>query len=220
MYQLHGIYDYASLAIHMALEELEVPFHFVELDIANLDDPAFRALNPLGLIPVLQTPQGPIFETAAILLFLAETHDGLAPAVGAPERRRFLTWMIFTANTLHPTIMSLLHPYRTLGGAHERAVTTEAHLRLLDQVAHLEASGAFDPNQPTVLSFYVAMLLRWAQAIAPIKAQALDLTRFPQILAMVQALEHRPAIARVLSREGLPHNALSAPAYEGPDWTA
>ena len=220
MYHLHGIYDYASLAIHMALEELETPFEFVNLDIERLGDPAFRALNPLGLIPVLQTPQGPIFETAAILLFLSETHGALAPAVGAPERRGFLTWMIFTANTVHPTIMALLHPERTLGGAHERAITTESHLRLLDQVAHLEGSDAFDPEHPTVLSIYVAMLLRWAQAIAPIRAQALDLTRFPKLLAMVQALEHRPAIARVLSREGLPQNALSAPKYEGLDWEA
>lgn len=220
MYQLYGIYDYASLAIHMALAELDTPFEFVNLDIDRLDDPAFRALNPLGLIPVLQTPQGPIFETAAILLFLAETHGTLAPAIGAPDRRRFLTWMIFTANTLHPTIMALLHPERTLGTAHERAVTTGAHLRMKDHVAHLEGSGVFDPDHPTILSFYVAMLLRWAQAIAPIRAQALDLTRFPQLLAMVQALERRPAIAHVLSREGLAHNALSCPAYEGLDWGA
>ncbi len=218
MYRLHGINDYASLAIHMALEELNTPFEFVHLDINNLGDPAFRAMNPLGLIPVMQTPQGPIFETAAILLYLAETHSAFAPAIGTQGRLRFLTWMIFTANSVHPTIMSLLHPYRTLGGGHDHAVTTEAHLRLLDQVAHLEASGAFDPDHPTVLSFYVAMLLRWAQAIAPIKAQALDLTRSPNILAMVQALERRPAIARVLAREGLAQTALSAPVYEGPDW--
>ena len=220
MYHLHGIYDYASLAIHMALEELAVPFDFVTLDIAHLDGPAYRALNPLGLIPVMETPHGPIFETGAILLYLSETHAALAPAIGAADRGRFLTWMMFTANTLHPTVMALLHPHRALGIEHERAVTTEAHLRLRGQVAHLETSGAFDPDHPTVLSIYVAMLLRWAQALAPIRSQALDLTQYPALLAMIQALEHRPAIARVLTREGLPRHALSEPKYEGEDWGA
>ncbi len=47
--------------------------------------PACGALNPHGLFPVLETPQGPLFETGAIFLRLAETHGVMAPARDHPD---------------------------------------------------------------------------------------------------------------------------------------
>ncbi len=52
-----------------------MPYRTVLVDRAAQaqKSPAYLALNPNGLIPVLETPHGPVFETAAILLWLAET---------------------------------------------------------------------------------------------------------------------------------------------------
>eukprot|EP01031_Cornospumella_fuschlensis_P006612 gene6612-8222_t len=74
MYVLHGVHDWGSQVIHMVLAELWVPFRFNALDFqaGDFDAPSFRALNPFGRVPVLETPDGPIFETAAILLYLSE----------------------------------------------------------------------------------------------------------------------------------------------------
>ena len=65
MYILHGVYDWGSLVVHLALEELGVNYEFKSVDYEKgaLASPAYRALNPVGLVPVLETPQGPIFET-------------------------------------------------------------------------------------------------------------------------------------------------------------
>ena len=94
MYVLHGVHDWGSQVIHMVLAELGVPFRFNALDFqaGDFDAPSFRALNPFGRVPVLETPDGPIFETAAILLYLSERHSGLAPRSDASDRAQFLIW--------------------------------------------------------------------------------------------------------------------------------
>ncbi|MCB1329029.1 MAG: glutathione S-transferase N-terminal domain-containing protein, partial [Maritimibacter sp.] len=72
---LHYAPDNASLIIRIALEELGLPYEtrLVDRQAEAQKSPAYLALNPQGLIPVLETPEGPIFETAAILLWLGET---------------------------------------------------------------------------------------------------------------------------------------------------
>ena len=81
-YVLHYAPDNASLIIRAALEVRGLPYatQLVDRGTQEQSTPAYRALNPNGLIPVLETPQGPVFETGAILLWLADTHGGLGPA--------------------------------------------------------------------------------------------------------------------------------------------
>lgn len=61
--------------------ELGLPVERMDIGgrFGGLDDPAFRAMNPHGLIPVLQEDDGRVvFESAAILRYLAGRH-GVAP---------------------------------------------------------------------------------------------------------------------------------------------
>ena len=101
-YRLHYAPDNASLVIRLVLEEMALPYETTLVDRARKEQEgaAYRALNPNGLIPVLVTPQGPIFETAAILLWLADTHGRMAPRSDSPERAAFLKWLFFLSNTL------------------------------------------------------------------------------------------------------------------------
>jgi glutathione S-transferase len=225
MYRLHGVYDWGSLVIHMALEEIGAPFEFVMLDPAqgDLARASYLALNPFGLVPVLETPDGPLFETAAILLYLADRYNALAPAPSAPERGAFLVWFAVVCQQLHPAVLQLIHPERLLGDAAQRAVADATYRRLLDICAKLETRAAqgewwFSAARPSIVSLYTAMLLRWAQALPPYREHALTLADYPALHAIIQALETRAPIARVLAREGLTAaavNPLSAPLYEG-----
>jgi glutathione S-transferase len=229
MYRLHGVYDWGSLVIHLALEEIGAPFEFVMLDPAqgDLSSPSYLALNPFGLVPVLETPDGPLFETAAILLYLADRHNALAPAPSAPDRGAFLVWLAVVCQQLHPAVLQLIHPERLLGEEAQRAVADATHRRLLDICAKLDGRAqqgdwwfsAAPTSAPTsILTLYIAMLLRWAQALPPYREHALSLADFPALLAMIQALETRAPIARALAREGLfavTATPLSAPIYEG-----
>ncbi|NBT31105.1 MAG: glutathione S-transferase, partial [Rhodobacteraceae bacterium] len=80
--RLHYAPDNASLCVRLALTEMGLPFETILVDrrARGQKAPAYLRLNPNGLIPTLETPDGPIYETAAILLWLADRQGDLFPA--------------------------------------------------------------------------------------------------------------------------------------------
>ena len=210
MYILHAVPDWASLIVHLVLEEMGVPYTLAlkDVDAGDLDTPAFRAISPFGKIPALETPQGPLFETAAILLWLAAQHGGIAPAPTDPKRGAFLQWFIFTTNTVHPAMMNLLHPYRPGGDAAMDMVLPTAHDNLRTYYAALDAmvtrdNPAWLSDQPGILTYYLAVLMRWTSAFAHDPAFNIPTADYPALHRVLQAMEQRPAAGRVFAKEGL-----------------
>ncbi|MES2144115.1 MAG: glutathione S-transferase family protein [Pseudomonadota bacterium] len=200
-YTLHTWPDSAALIVRLVLEELGIPYTAVTIDRPGgaLDSPAYRALQPLGKIPALETPDGPMFETGAILLYLSETHGALAPAPGAPDRAAFLKWFIFVTNEVHPTVMQIFYPDRVAGPEAAPAVTLTATARLRDDLTLLDRMVARDrpawlsPDAPSILGYYVATLLRWIGTLEPGHPARWSAGDFPALCAVLAALEQRPA---------------------------
>lgn len=208
VYRLYGVQDFANLAAHVALEEAGVSYETVFLDIeaGELKSPAHLARHPMGLVPALETPEGTMFETGAILLYLGERH-GLCPAPGTAERAEFLSWFVFVNNGLHPAVMDLLHPYR-ISEEHARIVAEAARARLVDRLAVLEAKAAtrpdwLSPDVAGVLQFYISMLLRWVRAFPWAADLAISVQDFPALHAIAAACEARPATIRAAVANGL-----------------
>jgi glutathione S-transferase len=206
---LHAVPDFASLIPRLVMADAGIP-HAVRLHDeggASRADPAFRAVSPFGLIPAIETPEGPVFETVAILLWLADRHPALAPATGDPDRGRFLSWLMFTANTLHPLVADLLHPYRPSEAA-AAEVCASARARILARLPVLDAVMATapawaDPARPGVVLPYLAVLLRWARRFPFDPAQAVTLDTAPHLAAALAAYAARPAVQAVAEAEGL-----------------
>lgn len=222
MYTLHFDPDTASTIARIVLEELGVPHSVQHIDRlgGELDSAAYRALNPMGLIPVLETPDGPIFETGAILLWLADRHGALAPAPTAPDRAAFLSWFIFTANTLHPGVMDMIYPARAAGEQAAPAALAQAHAKLLDRFGRIEQLAAthpdwLHPDRGSILATYLCVLLRWTTAFAADPAFAITAETFPALLALARAQETRPATRRVADAESLGPTPFSAPQVDG-----
>jgi glutathione S-transferase len=210
MYTLHAVPDWASLIVHLVLEEMGVPYTLALNDHENggLDTPEFRAVSPFGKIPALETPQGPMFETAAILLWLAAQHGGMAPAPTDPKRGAFLQWFVYTNNTVHAGMMNLLHPERPGGDAAIDMVIPVAHANLRTSYAALDAMVAADKptwlsDQPSILTYYLAVLMRWTSAFAHDPAFNIPTTDYPTLHAILAAMEHRAAAQRVFANEGI-----------------
>lgn len=208
---LHHIPDWASTIIRLALEELETPYalKMMDFDAGDFDAPAFRAVNPVGRIPALETPEGPMFETAAILLWLIDRHGRIGPGADARDRAGFLTWLIYTANTIHPTVMALIHPDRPAGPG---AAPEAARLALEDlhrQAGHLEALIAtrapdwLSADGPSALPGYLGILLRWAIYLPEDPASRFDLSPYPALLSVLRAQEARPSARRTAALDGL-----------------
>ncbi len=211
MYTLHTLPDSASTIIRMALDEMAVPHTLRALDreAGDLDSAAYRAISPFGLVPVLETPDGAIFETGAILLWLADRHAKLAPATTSQDRAAFMARFIFVANTLHPTAMTLIYPERPAGEAAAPQVIRFAHDRLRAQLAYLNSAG-LDPT-PSILTIYLSVILRWIAVFAADPAFAITPGDFPTLAAIARSLEQRPKIAAVAENEGLGRTPFTAP---------
>ena len=139
MYVLHYAPDNASLIVRLVLTELNQPFETALVDrrVRAQDGAAYRALNPNGLIPVLQTPAGVLFETAAILLWLADRHPGLGPGPQDEDRGDYLKWLFWTSNTLHADLRMTFYPANYAG---EDAGVQAALLAV--KLPHLDAWAA------------------------------------------------------------------------------
>ena len=212
MYVLHYSPDSASLIVRLVLEELGVAHEARKIDRAagELDSPAYRAMHPLGKIPALQTPDGPMFETAAMLLYLSETHGRLAPQPGSPQRAAFLKWLFFTSTNLHTALLQFYYPDRTAGPACADAVKAAALAALKSQLSMLDAMVAREApdwlsTAPSVLGYYIAVLMRWL-------AGPIDARDYPALLPVLAALETRPAARACAKAEGLGDTIFTNPA--------
>lgn len=223
-YRLHYAPDNASLVIRLALLELGVPFETVLVDrtTRQQDSEGYRSLNPNGLIPVLEGSDGAIFETAAILLWLADRHCGLAPAPDSAARADFLKWLFFASNTLHADLRQLFYAGKYIGpdADLQAALRTgmkqrlSAHLNILDQA---RASAWPDGDCLSVLDIYLSCQLRW-MALYPADQDRswFDLTRYPALHAMAARLETRDSTRAAITAEGLGDTPFTRPSHPTP----
>ncbi len=116
MYTLYYAPGTAAMAPHAALEEIGADYKLVPTEVAKDKprDPALLELNPNGWVPVLIDENGPIHESAAIMMYLAERHPeaGLAPSSGDPTRGRYLQWLVYMADTLQIAYQMHYYPER------------------------------------------------------------------------------------------------------------
>jgi glutathione S-transferase len=99
------------------LGELGLEFEHVDAggDAGGLDDPAFRAMNPHGRVPVLKDGEAAIWESHAIVRYLCATYaPGTLCSAQPAERAKAEAWMDWTLATLQPAIMGVFWGfYRT-----------------------------------------------------------------------------------------------------------
>lgn len=111
--------------ITIALEELGVPYalHHVRIEQGEHRHPDFLALNPHGRIPVLHDADTGItlFESAAILLYLADKTGRLLPADPA-ARWEAITWLMFHSASMGPLLGQRVHAECFAADRHEASV--------------------------------------------------------------------------------------------------
>lgn len=206
MYTLYYSPGAASMAVHWLLIELGHPPELRLLDFQSRQQksPEYLALNPAGVVPTLVIDGEPMFEAAAILMHLADTHPdaGFAPAPGDPRRRAHYQWMLHLANMVQPLLRLWWYPAEAAGANHVDAALEQVQSRLeaawdrLD--AHLGAHGPYMlGDHASTADFYLTMLMRWARKTRQ------PATTWPHLAAHAQRMKARPAFATLYQREGL-----------------
>jgi glutathione S-transferase len=210
MLQLHYFPGNASMTPHLVLEELGGPFELKLVDRAsNAHKSAeYLKLNPNGLIPVLVDGDLVLYETAAIVLHLVDSHPaaGLAPAIGSAERAQFYKWLVWLAASLQSQMPMYFYSDRYVNagngaGASQVEAAAEAKIAaLVDQIdAHLAAHGGpwMLGDRYSALDPYAFMLCRWTRGMhRPART-------LPHVAPFLQRVLARPATQRVLVTEKL-----------------
>lgn len=214
--QLHYYPSSAAMIPHIVLEELGVAYERVLVDRSQNrhKEPAYLKLNPNGLIPVLTDGDLVLYETAAIVLHLCDTHPQakLAPDLGTAARAHFYKWLMWCTNTLQSTLIVYFYPERWVeegnadGAAQVKARAQAKVTGLLDQLDALLA-GHGGPwilgREFSALDAYVFTLGRWTRNFQGRKARDL-----PHLGPYLQRMSERPAVQRVFAAE-----QLSAPFF-------
>lgn len=107
--QLYSLPTPNGVKVSIMLEEIGLPYepHRISFDRQDQQSDAFRSLNPNGKIPAILDPDGPggqplaLFESGAILLYLADKTGRLVPADPA-ARWHALQWLMFQMGGVGP----------------------------------------------------------------------------------------------------------------------
>ncbi|MGH8733511.1 MAG: glutathione S-transferase family protein, partial [Burkholderiales bacterium] len=95
-----------DLRVRWALEEADMPYQERLIGPEDQASAAYRALQPFGQVPAIETGELKLFESGAIVLHIAEGSEALAPS-DANGRTRTRAWMFAALNTIEPPIQNL-----------------------------------------------------------------------------------------------------------------
>ncbi len=207
--ELLRLYDYAASCncykVRLLLAQLGCPYERVPVDIfagETLTD-GFAAINPARSTPVLQTGQGYLPESNAILLYLAHGTD-LVPD-DPFELAQVVRWLIFEQTDLIPAIGGLR--FRLLVGrwtadqpeAVRRREAADGVLRLLDEHLSTRRFAVADRYTIADIALY-GYTHRAAEA-------DIDLAPFPRVRAWLARVEQQPRYIEDVE----PYGANAAP---------
>ena len=95
-----------DVRVRWALEEAGIPYQERLIGREDRATPAYRALQPFGQVPAIETDELKLFESGAIVLHIAERCETLMPC-DAHGRARTIAWMFAALNSVEPPILEL-----------------------------------------------------------------------------------------------------------------
>ncbi|WP_219272807.1 glutathione transferase GstA [Pseudomonas sp. Xaverov 83] len=188
-----------SLASHIVLRELALPFELIRVDnqkklTADGDD--FLQINPKGYVAALQLDNGEVLtEGAAILQYLADRVPaaGLAPANGSWERVRLQEWLNFVSSEIHGGLGVLFKD--AIPDEVKALFKATLFKRFAILVQTLERQDYLLGAQYSVADTYLFVVLRWAGLFD------IDLQQWPALAKFQQRISERPAVIAALAAE-------------------
>lgn len=184
------------MKVALMLEELQMPFELIAVDILKGEQhaPAYLKINPNTKVPALIDDDVRVFDSHAILLYLAEKHAKFLPA-SAADRAEMLSWLLFIASGLSPFSGQAAHflhyAPEVLPYARNRYLKeVERHYRVLND--HLAVSKHIAGDEYTIADI---ALWGWGISAGYIFGES-GLSDYPNVKRLVDEISARPAAAR------------------------
>jgi glutathione S-transferase len=190
-----------SLAPHVTLRELDIPFELVRVDLAQKRTERgedFLVINERGQVPVLELPSGDRFtEVSVILEFIAAQRPDceLLPKE-TNARLRTKEWLSFLTAELHKAGFAPL--FRTNTPPDYINVARQNVERHFDFMEKRASGRSFLTGGTFTIADALALpMLRWAAR------KEIDLTRWPSLLRVRENIEARQSVQDAKRAEGI-----------------
>ena len=187
-----------DLRVRWAFEEVGEPYCADLLELGEVKQPPHRTRQPFGQVPTLEDGDLQLFESGAIVLYVARKHPGLLPADPAGEAHA-IQWLFAALTSVEPWIYSV-----QLAALFERDqpwsaerlpyATERLHGRLDELAAALGERQWLDGDTFTAGDLMMVTVLRQLR-------NGDALSRHPTLAAYVARGEARPAFARALDAQ-------------------
>jgi glutathione S-transferase len=187
----------------LVLEELGVPCERVKVDIRGGETrrPEFLRLNPNGKVPLIVHDGTPIWESAAITMYLGEVFGverDLYPPAG-PRRGEAMKWVVWTNVTCGDAVYRLMRNTSEWTPAEQHnAKAAEAAkadiagcLRILDEAL---SGRQFLVGAYTLADTHLNSFVDW------LRHMQMDLAPYARLDAWSERCRARPAYGRVMAR--------------------
>ena len=180
--------------VSIALEELELPYEVIRIDISKDEQfaPDFLEISPSNKIPAIVDGDIAMMQSGAILLYLAEKTGRLTPAYGTPAYWTMVQWLMWQMSEQGPM----------LGQAHHflkfnRGVSDYAEKRYGGEAQRLYRvlNKRLDGREHVVDELTVADIAIWPW-VARFEYQQIDLEDYPNVYDWYLRLAERPAFRR------------------------
>ena len=183
MLKLYGGTRTRASKVQWYLEELSIPYEFVLLDLAagEHQKPEYLAINPMGKVPAIVDGDLKLWESGAILLYLAEKYAQAATSL--EERTIWSQWVLFANSTL---AIGLFVPAKR---EKEVPKLLTALSKILNQTPYILGS------EFTVVDVAIGSILAYVSMMLPI-----DLNPYPLILDYIKRITQRPAFQNTIGK--------------------
>ena len=194
-----------SLASHIALEEVGIPYETQRLNLAEGEQrkPEYLKVNPRGRVPTLVIDDKTLTENVGILTYLG----GGYPKAGIWPRKtwdqaKLVSSLAWVSNSVHPTYGHMIRAARYADdAAAQEAIKAKARQMYGDYLKEIDTLLAGKKwsiaGHYTVLDGYLLVFYRWGnRSQFPVK-------ELRSYTALVERVMARPAVKKVMADEGI-----------------
>lgn len=188
------------LKVALFLEESGLPYEGVAVDTkrGQQHEPAFLAINPNAKVPAIADGDEVVFDSNAILLYLAEKTGMFLPENTPVARGALLSWLMFIASGVGPFSGQAVHFRNFAPGDNPYArkrydYEARRHWRIIDD--RLGQGRYMMGDRYTILDMAV---WGWAPRIPYMLGEG-AMADFPSIARLMAELDARPAAQRALT---------------------
>ena len=186
--------------VALFLEEAGLEYEFCPVDTRKGDQhqPAFLALNPNAKVPAIVDGDVFVFDSNAILLYLAEKTGKFLPANTPANRGELLSWLMFVATGVGPFSGQAVHfkhfAPEKVDYAHNRyQFEAQRHFSILNE--HLAKRKYMVGDTYTIVDMDV---WGWARMIPFIMGED-AVAKYPNVKRLVDEISGRPAAAKAIA---------------------